>query len=429
MKNHPFLKILLGSILMLLLALAVMAAQPRARANSSPAPLKAQAANSAAWPTIQIQLVADGFTRPVYLTQAGDGSGRLFVVEQDGLIRILHTDGSINPTPFLDISGRLRSPANGGGNEQGLLGLAFPPGYAQKGHFYVYYTNPDGNNRVARFSLSGDPDRADPASEEQILLLEHPGQENHNGGQIEFGADGYLYIGTGDGGGGGDPSGNAQNPASLLGKILRIDVEYVVPSPDYSTYLPCMQKSAGQGQDAAYRIPSDNPFVGQAGYREEIWALGMRNPWRFAFDRQTHDLYIADVGQNIVEEVDFQLASSPGGENYGWNVMEGSQCYNQSSCDSAGMTPPVTEYNHDLGCSITGGYVYRGAAYPALQGIYLYADFCSGKVWGLQNDGGWQFQHLLDSGMNVSSFGQGENGELYMLSLSGGVYQVTTGTP
>jgi glucose/arabinose dehydrogenase len=413
MKKHLFLKILLGSAVVLL-ALVAFASKPDARAEST-----------AAWPKIQLQLLANGFTRPVYITHAGDGSGRLFVVQQDGLIRILHTDGSLAPTPFLDISSRVRSPADGGGNEQGLLGLAFPPGYAQKGHIYVYYTNQDGNNLVARFRLTSNPDLADPASEEQILLLEHPDQQNHNGGQLAFGPDGYLYIGTGDGGGGGDPSGNAQNPASLLGKILRIDVEFSTPTANYSTYLPCLQKGEGQGQNATYRIPPDNPFVGQAGYREEIWALGMRNPWRFSFDRQTHALYIGDVGQNAYEEVDYQPASSAGGENYGWNVMEASHCYNAATCDTTGKVLPVTEYDHSQGCSITGGYVYRGSAYPTLQGIYIYADFCSGKVWGLQNDAGWQSLKLLESGLNVSSFGEGESGELYLADLaSGAVYHV-----
>jgi glucose/arabinose dehydrogenase len=414
MKNHPFMKIILGSAV-LLLALVAFAARPNARAEST-----------TAWPTIQLQLVAGGFTRPVFITHANDGSGRLFVVEQGGQIRILHTDGSISPTPFLDISSRVLSPAHGGGNEQGLLGLAFPPDYPQKGHFYVYYTNHDGNNLVARFRLTGDPSVADPASEEQILLLEHPGASNHNGGQISFGADGYLYIGTGDGGGGGDPNGNAQNPASLLGKILRIDVEYSTPPADYSTYLPCLQKGEGQGQNAAYLIPPDNPFVGKPGYRGEIWALGLRNPWRFSFDRQTHDLYIGDVGQNMYEEVDFQPASSKGGENYGWNVLEGNHCYNAATCDSTRMAPPVTEYDHSQGCSITGGYVSRGTAYPAMQGIYFFADYCSGKIWGLQNDGGWQSLKLLESSLNVSSFGEGESGELYLTDLSSGaVYQVT----
>ena len=426
MKKHALMKITWAGAL-LLLAVVAIAAGPRALAGDNPKAPDAQALLAAGFPQIQVQPFADGFQRPLYVTHAGDGSERLFVVEQDGLIRILHTDGSINATPFLDISGRVRSPAHNGGNEEGLLGLAFPPGYAQKGHFYVYYTNRDGNNLVARFRLTDDVDLADPASEEQILFLEHPDASNHDGGQIAFGVDGYLYIGTGDGGGGGDPHGNGQNPASLLGKILRIDVEFATPSSDYSTYLPCMQKGEGQGQNAPYQIPPDNPFVGQAGYREEIWALGMRNPWRFSFDRQTHDLYIGDVGQNVWEEIDFQPASSAGGENYGWNVMEGSHCFNASTCNTSGKVLPVAEFDHTQGCSVTGGYVYRGAAYPALQGIYIYADYCSGFVWGLQNDGGWQSMKLLESGLHVSSFGESESGELYLTDLAGGeVFQVTT---
>jgi glucose/arabinose dehydrogenase len=414
MKKSYLLHIFLGA-LTLFLALVAISPRPEALAESS-----------TAWPTIQLQLVAGGFQRPVFIGNASDGSGRLFVLEQGGLIRILHTDGSLEPTPFLDISDRVRSPADGGGNEQGLLGLAFPPDYTDKGHFYVYYTNQDGNNMVARFHLTGNPDMADPASEEQILLLEHPGQENHNGGQLAFGADGYLYIGTGDGGGGGDPHGNAQNPASLLGKILRIDVEFTNAMTPYNTYLPCVQKGEAQGTAKAYRIPSDNPFVGMAGYREEIWALGMRNPWRFSFDRQTHDLFIGDVGQNAYEEIDFQPASSSGGENYGWNVLEGTHCYNALACDSTGMVPPIAEYDHSQGCSVTGGYIYRGLDFPSLQGIYLYADYCSGRMWGLQNEGAWQSQQLLESGLNVSTFGESEGGEIYLADLAGGaIYKVT----
>jgi glucose/arabinose dehydrogenase len=418
MRRNFLWKILIGSIVMLL-GLAVMASKPNTRA-----------ALSTAWPTIQLKTVASGFQRPIFIGNAGDTSGRLFVVEQAGLIRILHSNGSIEPAPFLDITDRVRSPANGGGSEQGLLSVAFPPEYTQKGYFYVYYTRQDGNNQVARFHLTGDPNRADPASEQQILLLEHPGYQNHNGGQLAFGSDGYLYIGTGDGGGGGDPNQNAQNPASLLGKILRIDVEYTpsITTP-YSEFLPCIQNGQGQGQvSAAYRIPPDNPFVHQAGYRGEIWAMGMRNPWRFSFDRQTHGLWIGDVGQDIYEEVDFQPAASSGGENYGWNVMEGNHCYNAPTCNINGMTPPIAEYDHSQGCSITGGYIYRGKDYPALQGIYLYADYCSGTVWGLQNNGGWQSQKLLESGLRVSSFGESEGGELYIEDLASGVIYQVTGT-
>jgi glucose/arabinose dehydrogenase len=417
MIKTPFLKSFLGSVLLLLAALAVIAARPQARAQNS----------AAAWPTVQFQPLAFGFQLPVYVTHAGDGSGRLFVIEQDGKIRILHTNGDINANPFLDISGRVRSPADGGGNEEGLLGLAFPPDYTQKKYFYVYYTNTDGNNRISRFRLSADTDIAEPATEELILLLEHPGHTNHNGGQLAFGPDGYLYIGTGDGGGGGDPEGNAQDLGALLGKILRIDVEFTNAPADYSTYLPCMQKSdQDQGQVGAYRIPADNPFVGKPGARGEIWAWGMRNPWRFSFDSLTHDLYIGDVGQNVWEEIDFQPANSPGGENYGWSVLEGNHCYSSSTCDSTGKVPPVAEYDHTQGCSVTGGYAYRGSTYPVLQGIYLYADYCTGYVWGLQNDGGWQSIKLLESGLSVSSFGVGQDDEMYVTDLaSGSVYQVT----
>lgn len=425
MKKHAVMKIFWAGALLLLAAVAI-AARPGARAEPAAAPPDLQAIRAAGFPQVQFQLLAGGFDHPVYLTHANDGSGRLFVVEQAGQIRILYADGSLTPTPFLDISSRVRSPANGGGNEEGLLGLAFPPGYAQKGYFYVYYTNLDSHNLVARFHLAGEANVADPDSEEQIILIEHPGARNHNGGQIAFGADGYLYIGTGDGGGGGDPNGNGQNPATLLGKILRLDVEYAAATADYATYLPCLQKSTSQGQDAAYRIPPDNPFVGQAGYREEIWALGLRNPWRFSFDRQTHDLYVGDVGQNAWEEINFQPASSQGGENYGWNVLEGSHCYNAATCDTSGKVPPVAEFDHSQGCSVTGGYVYRGAAYPAMLGFYIYADYCSGYVWGLQNDGEWQAMKLLESGRTVSSFGESESGELYLTDLaSGEVYQVT----
>lgn len=414
MKKYTSLYTFLGSIT-LLLVLAAATSRPAARASSS-----------LAWPTIQLQSLATGFQKPTFVGNAGDGSGRLFVVEQTGIIRILHTDGTVNPAPFLDISDRVLSPVVGGGSEEGLLSVAFPLDFAHKGHFYVYYTNLNGNNVVARFSLTSNPDVADPSSEDQILFLSHPSYQNHNGGQLAFGPDGYLYIGTGDGGGGGDPLHNAQNPASLLGKILRIDVEYTLPTASFQAYLPCIQNGPGQAVIGAYRIPPDNPFVITPGYRPEIWALGLRNPWRFSFDSQTHDLVIADVGQDLYEEVDFQPASSTGGQNYGWNVMEGFHCYNATSCDSTGMTPPVIEYDHSQGCSITGGYVYRGTAYPALQGIYLYSDYCSGKVWGLQHSGSWQTVKLLESGLHVSSFGVGENGEIYLADLSGGtIYHVT----
>lgn len=390
--------------------------------------MKAEA--PAAWPTISLEQVNIGsLSSPVHLTHAGDGSGRIFIVERAGRIRLLK-NGSLQATPFLDISDHVRS-----GGEEGLLSVAFPPDYAQRKRFYVYYTQTDGDNVVARFRTSTNPDLADTASEQQILELPHPIQSNHNGGQLAFGPDGYLYIGPGDGGGGGDPYGNAQNPASLLGKILRIDVEGQIPttppSQAYKVYLPLISSDTG----LPYSVPPDNPFFAQPGYRPEIWAMGLRNPWRFSFDRTTGDLYIADVGQNEWEEVNFQPASSAGGENYGWNTLEGSHCYSPASgcTPPANYSPPVAEYPHGAndsnGCSITGGFVYRGATYTDMQNIYFYADFCQGKIWGLQfENSAWQSQLLLDTDYQPSSFGEDESGEVYLVRLSGQIYRLISTT-
>jgi glucose/arabinose dehydrogenase len=361
------------------------------------------------WPRLGYKTITGGLDRPVYITHAGDGSERLFVVEQVGRIRIVK-DGAIQST-FLDITDRVRSPENGGGNEEGLLSVAFPTGFGtDKDYFYVYYTfsfnATEGYNRVSRFYL-GDDGLADPNSEEQVMLLEHPGHENHNGGQLAFGPDGYLYIATGDGGGRGDPDQNAQNPASLLGKILRIDVE--------------------SGTDP-YLVPLDNPFVSDPGYRPEIWALGLRNPWRVSFDRQTGDMFIGDVGQANWEEVDFQPSTSPGGENYGWNILEGTHCYEADTCDDSGMTPPVFEYPTHAAdhCAVTGGYMYRGPI-PGFQGIYIFADLCSGKIWGLQNAGSeWFNQVLFDTDKVIPTFGEDQAGNLYFTDLvSGEIYMIT----
>lgn len=359
------------------------------------------------YPLITLTHIAGGFESPVHITHAGDNSGRLFVVEQRG--RIQELDNGI----FLDISDRVRSPFSDGGNEEGLLSLAFPPGYGfGKDHFYVYYTRTDGNNQVSRFSLSGDPDIADPNSEETIITLDHPTYSNHNGGQLFFGDDGFLYISTGDGGGGGDPDKNGQDTNSLLGKLLRIDVE--------------------AGVDP-YQIPPSNPFVGEPDHRGEIWSLGLRNPWRFSFDRLTGDLYLGDVGQGSWEEVDFQPAGSLGGTNYGWNIKEGLECYNAANCDDQGMTDPVFVYpTHVNGtCSITGGYVYRGQDYPGLYGSYIYGDYCNGNIWGLNNQAGeWANQLLLDTSLSISTFGEDENGELYLADIStGDIYQVVQVMP
>jgi glucose/arabinose dehydrogenase len=333
------------------------------------------------------------------MTNAGDGSGRLFVAEQGGTVRIIR-NGALEAVPFLDISGIVTA-----GGEQGLLGLAFPPGFSAKRYFYVHYTNRlnVGDTVIARYRLSADPNLADPASGQQILTATQP-FGNHNGGQLSFGPDGFLYIGLGDGGSGGDPLGNGQSLTTLLGKILRIDSE--------SGAIP-------------YLIPSGNPFLG--GRVSEIWAYGLRNPWRFSFDRKTGDLYIGDVGQGQFEEVDFQPASSSGGENYGWNIMEGAHCFNAPTCTQTGLVLPVQEYPHaDGDCSVTGGYVYRGALFPELRGVYLYGDFCTGRIWGLRRFGGsWVNRLLLDTALNISTFGEDEAGELYLADYaSGTIYTI-----
>lgn len=354
----------------------------------------------ASWPQISLAPVAGGFLEPVHVTPAGDGSGRIFVVEQAGRIRVLD-NGVVRHPPFLDLAS-LTPPRIVAGGERGLLSVAFPPGFDGKQHFYVYYTRAsDGAIVVARYRVSaGDPNLADPASEQLVLAVPHPNFGNHNGGQLAFGPDGYLYIGTGDGGGGGDPDNNAQNPASMLGKLLRIDVE------------------AGT---APYAVPPDNPFVGVAGYKPEIWAMGLRNPWRFSFDPATGDLYTGDVGQGSHEEIDFQPAGSRGGENYGWNIMEGANCYISATCNTAGLTPPVFTYDHSLGCSVTGGRVYRGPAFPTLQGVYLFGDYCSGRIWGLRKNGsGWDNALLLDPVLNISTFGEDEEGNVLVANHAGG---------
>ena len=339
--------------------------------------------------SISLTLVTGGFVSPVAIANAGDGSGRIFVAEQGGAIRIIR-NGVVVPQPFLNISSLVTA-----GGEQGLLGLAFPPGFSARQNVYVNYINRTGigNTVVARFGIGGNPDLADRASRQELLTIVQP-FVNHNGGQLAFGPDSLLYIGSGDGGSGGDPLGNGQNTASLLGKILRLDV-LSAPAP---------------------AIPGGNPFG------NEIWAYGLRNPWRFSFDRQTGDLYLADVGQATREEVNFQPAGSGAGANYGWNIMEGSLCFlNPGLCSSAGLTLPVAEYDHSLGnCSVTGGYVYRGID-ASLRGMYLYGDFCSGRIWGLRHNGVvWENRLLLDSALLISSFGEDEGGELYVADFGAG---------
>ncbi|RJQ56820.1 MAG: glucose dehydrogenase [Nitrospiraceae bacterium] len=356
-----------------------------------------------AFPEISLSAFASGFNQPVHVTHAGDGSRRIFVVEKAGRIRVIK-DGVISQTPFLDISPVVLST----GSEQGLFSVAFPPGYAAKGYFYVNYTGVtgDGDTFVSRFRITADPDVADPSSEEVILTADQP-FTNHNGGQLAFGPDGFLYIGMGDGGSGGDPFNNAQNPAVLLGKLLRIDVE---------------------AAPAGYVVPASNPFAGSSAARGEIWALGLRNPWRFSFDRLTGDLFIADVGQNTIEEIDFQASASRGGENYGWNTMEGSRCFQDPACSPAGLILPVAEYTHATGdCSVTGGMVYRGQEFASMQGVYFFGDFCSGLIRGAVRLGGPAFDSvvLLDTGLAISTFGEDEDENLYVADLlSGAVFKL-----
>jgi len=377
------------------------------------APRMAAAARTAFDPasfTVGFEQVAGGFEKPLFVTHAGDGSGRLFVVEQPGRIRIV-TDGTVAETPFLDITDRVGS----SGNEQGLLGLAFAPDHATSGAFYVDYTDADGNTVVSRFTanVSDAASAADPASEEVILTQEQP-YPNHNGGDLAFGPDGFLYISLGDGGSQGDPNGNGQNLGTWLGKILRID-----PSQPNG--------------ETPYAIPASNPFADTQGALPEIAFYGLRNPWRFSFDRETGDLWIGDVGQNTYEEIDFLPAAeaAAGGQNFGWNIKEGDACYNAETCDDTGLTVPVFVYSHEEGgCSVTGGYVYRGSAVPSLVGTYLCADYCSGLVWGIGPDGsgGFAVSTPVESGLSISSFGQDEAGELYVTDIGGGgVHRLTAG--
>jgi glucose/arabinose dehydrogenase len=370
--------------------------------TSLPAACGSDAATGPPEGTVAVGLeeVASGLRFPLYLTAPAGDTGRLFIVEKGGAIRIVK-DGTLLPTPFLDLTGRVST-----GAEQGLLGLAFDPGYADNGRFVVHYTDVNGNTVVSVFRVAdGDPDHADPASETVVLTAEQPAV-NHNGGQILFGPDGMLYVGLGDGGG--DAGESGQSLTDLLGAILRIDV----------------------ASGTSYTVPPDNPFVGQADARPEIWSFGLRNPWRFTFDPATGDLYVADVGQNAWEEVDVVSAAAGAGRgaNFGWNQTEGRHCYIDPSCDVSRYTQPVLEYSHSNGCSISGGFVYRGAAIPALQGHYFYADYCQGWVrsFRLQNGEAVEPQQwpTLAPGGAVPSFGQDAAGELYVMSEEGRVFRI-----
>ena len=348
---------------------------------------------------ISLEPVLDGFEQPLYVTGAGDGSGRLFVLEKTGRAWVMA--GGERTGVFLDLSEKVSTES-----EQGLLGMAFSPGFPEDSLVFVSYTELDGSSVLSRFTVTGDA--ADPASETKLLRVNQP-YANHNGGMIAFGPDGYLYYGLGDGGGSGDPYGSGQDGGTLLGKLLRLDVV------------------GGAGDPAGYVVPDDNPFVERADMRSEIWALGLRNPWRFSFDRATGDLWIGDVGQNALEEIDLQAADSPGGENYGWNLLEGTRPYPSESSqpDLAGFAMPIVEYGRDAGTSVTGGYVYRGTAEPELYGTYFYADFSVGRVWGLQaGSEGVETRELLDTDLMIASFGEDDDGELYVVDFNGGVYRI-----
>ena len=360
-------------------------------------------------PKVAFAKVLDGFKRPVFVTAAFAGDTRLFVVEKGGTIRIVE-NGAILADPFLDV----RKLVITQGNEQGLLGLAFHPDYKTNGRFFIAYTANSagaGDNSLAEYRVSSsNPNKADAASG-KVLLAIPDFAANHNGGMVAFGPDGYLYMSTGDGGAQGDTKANGQNKNALLAKILRLDVDTV---------------PAGK----TYGIPSTNPFAGGGG-APEAWAYGLRNPWRFSFDRATGDLYIGDVGQDKWEEIDVQIASSKGGENYGWNTVEGPECYSPANCDKSASVAPVASYAHAQGCSVTGGYVYRGTKYPALVGTYLYADYCSGNVWTMTRDTAGKYTSTIavEDIKSINSFGEDGAGELYAVDDNGSLLRVTAAAP
>jgi glucose/arabinose dehydrogenase len=348
---------------------------------------------------VSLQQLPGAFSQPLFVTAPPGDLDRLFVVEKTGRVRVVRNDALL-ARAFLDLRGAVSATG-----ERGLLGLAFHPDYASTGRFYVHFTDLTGDTRLVRYVVSADPDSADPAAADTLLRVDQP-FSNHNGGWIGFGPDGFLYMALGDGGSGGDPQGNGQSLATLLGKILRLDVD--VPT--------------------GYAVPPDNPFVGVTGARGEIWAYGLRNPWRASFDRLTGDLYIGDVGQSGWEEISVQDGQSTGGENYGWRIMEGSHCYPSDPCDMSGLVLPVYEYPTSEGCAVTGGYVYRGTAITSLAGHYFFADYCEGFVRSFRYENG-QIVDLRDwtaalaAPTLIASFGEDARGELYVTSLSGSVYR------
>ena len=395
---------MIGAWATALIAIVVMACEIGSSVPAAPtaAPSVPPVGSSLVEMSVERAFPAISFERMVGLNFAGDASGRLFLTLQPGRIMVFDNDQDVGSASlFLDIRGHVSDR----GNEEGLLGLAFDPHYTSNGRFYVYYSaaNPR-RSVVSSFSVSSDdPNRADPESE--LVLLEVPQPySNHNGGQLVFGGDGFLYVGLGDGGSRGDPRSNGQDVSTLLGAILRIDV------------------SSSDGEEG-YAVPPDNPFVGGADAREEIWAYGLRNPWRFSFDGETGDLWAADVGQNLYEEVNLIRP----GRNYGWNTMEGAHCFQPSgNCLTEGLEMPVVEYGREGGCSITGGYVYRGSRLQTLYGAYVYGDFCSGKLWALRYDGARVTEHLqlADTNMRIASFGEDQSGDLFILSFDSKIYRL-----
>jgi len=393
LRNVSLLLIALGFLILVILGIGQV--PTKAAANFIPA-------------HVGFREMITGLTEPVFITNAGDSSGRLFIVERAGRI-LLYKKRVLAPTPFLDI----RSIVNSAGGEQGLLALAFHPNYRMNGQFYTVFTDQSGNLVLSRFTQSSsNPDLADPDSRITLLVIPHPVNQNHNGGTLAFGPDGYLYWSTGDGGSAGDPPNNAQNLNLLLGKILRIDVDHVDPGLNYA-------------------IPPSNPFVGNPNARPEIWAYGLRNPWRFSFDRMTGDIFIGDVGQASREEIDFQPAASTGGENYGWRVMEGTLCYDPATgCDQSGKVLPIIDYDHSLGCAVTGGYIYRGSLFPDMQGQYFYSDICSGIIFSIYHDPmtGWTGTQVVDTPYAISTFGEDEQGGLYFTDhYAGRIFQMCYG--
>ena len=382
-------------------------AEPNAPSPTSSLPPTAlsPAGNTPAQPLLGPLTVARAFEHLDFrgltnLTQPSAGDDRLFITEQSGRVLAFANDEETREAQvFLDIQDRVSER----GSEEGLLGLAFDPRYRENGYFYVYYSA-SGPRRsvVSRFRLNAETQQADPASEFVIMEIDQPFR-NHNGGQLAFGPDGFLYVGLGDGGSGGDPMGHGRNKGTLLGSILRIDVSRAT-------------------SETSYAVPPDNPFVGDSSARPEIWAYGLRNPWRFTFDRETGRLWAGDVGQNSVEEVD---VVEKGGD-YGWNTLEGSQCFSPADCDPTGTVLPVWEYPTRGNCSVIGGYVYRGGGIPSLTGAYVFGDFCSGRIWALRYDGQEVTEHLLlaDTSLRIASFGQDREGALYVLSQNAGIYRL-----